>query len=203
VRQDGGMTSPTQAAWPQEYPPPGYAPPPVQLGGHPLASPGERLGAKVLDHLVLLIPSLLVGAVFFVPTAAVLSAGGGSIAPATAFVLLALAVSLWALVHAAIYYAYQVSYQQRAGQTVGKRALGLRIVRLDGGVPDRRAYRRRFLVENASWLVLVVPVLGFVISSVAGIVQWLDALWCLWDKPFQQCLHDKYAGTAVVKVPGA
>jgi hypothetical protein len=27
-----------------------------------------------------------------------------------------------------------------------------------------------------------------------------DGLWQLWDKPWQQCLHDKFAGTVVVKV---
>ncbi|MEU3454082.1 hypothetical protein ABZ671_10820 [Micromonospora sp. NPDC006766] len=27
-----------------------------------------------------------------------------------------------------------------------------------------------------------------------------DGFWQLWDKPWQQCLHDKFAGTVVVKV---
>ena len=39
------MTSPPPA-WPYAYPPSGDAPPPVLPGGHPLASPGQRLGAK-------------------------------------------------------------------------------------------------------------------------------------------------------------
>jgi uncharacterized RDD family membrane protein YckC len=194
------MTTPTQATWPQEYPPPGYAPPPVLLGGYPLASPWERLGAKLLDHLVLLVPSLVVTTVFAVALVGLFGIDGGSIPPLAALAIGALALSLWTLVHAALYYAYLVSYQQRAGRTVGKRTLRLRIVTVDGGVPDRRAYQRRFLVENASWLVLIVPVLGFFVSSVSGILQWLDSLWCLWDRPLQQCLHDKYAGTAVVKV---
>jgi uncharacterized RDD family membrane protein YckC len=200
VRQDGGMTSPTPAAWPQEYPPPGYAPPPVSLGGHPLATPWERLGAKVIDHLVLLVPSLVVTALLVILLIGVFGVAGDGIPPLAAFTLAALALSLWTLVHAALYYAYLVSYQRRAGQTVGKRTLRLRIVTVDGGVPDRRAYQRRFLVENASWLVLIVPVLGLFVSSVSGILQWLDSLWCLWDRPLRQCLHDKYAGTAVVKV---
>jgi len=28
----------------------------------------------------------------------------------------------------------------------------------------------------------------------------VDGLWQLWDKPFQQCLHDKAAGTVGVKL---
>jgi hypothetical protein len=31
----------------------------------------------------------------------------------------------------------------------------------------------------------------------------LDPLWCLWDKPYRQCLHDKPAKTVVVKVDPA
>jgi uncharacterized RDD family membrane protein YckC len=139
VRQDGGMTSPPPAAWPTPYPPPpGYAPP-RPLGGHLLASPWERLGAELRDHLVLLVPSLVVTAAFGAVLIGLFSATEGSIAPLTVLFLVALAVSPW---------------------TVGKRALGLRIVTLDGGVPDRRAYHRRFVAENASWLVLGVPVLG-------------------------------------------
>jgi uncharacterized RDD family membrane protein YckC len=28
----------------------------------------------------------------------------------------------------------------------------------------------------------------------------LDGLWQLWDQPYRQCLHDKVAGTTVIKV---
>ena len=30
--------------------------------------------------------------------------------------------------------------------------------------------------------------------------SWIDGLWQLWDQPYRQCLHDKWAGTVVVKV---
>ena len=30
--------------------------------------------------------------------------------------------------------------------------------------------------------------------------NWIDGLWQLWDKPYQQCLHDKVAQTVVIKV---
>jgi hypothetical protein len=32
-------------------------------------------------------------------------------------------------------------------------------------------------------------------------LYYLDGLWQLWDKPYQQCLHDKWPRTGVVKVP--
>jgi uncharacterized RDD family membrane protein YckC len=151
VRQDVVMTSPP-AAWPHAYPPPGYAPPPVHLGGYPPASPAERQGATVLDHLVLLVPSLLVTAALVALVGGIFVVGGQSLAPEASFPVLAGSLSLWALVHAAVYYADQVTSRLRAGQTVGKGVVGLRVVRLDGGVPDRGPYRRRFLVGNAAWL---------------------------------------------------
>lgn len=34
-----------------------------------------------------------------------------------------------------------------------------------------------------------------------GLVSYLHVVrWLLWDKPNQQCLHDKYAQTVVVRV---
>jgi hypothetical protein len=32
-------------------------------------------------------------------------------------------------------------------------------------------------------------------------LSYLDGLWQLWDKPYLQCLHYKFAQTVVVKVP--
>ncbi len=46
---------------------------------------------------------------------------------------------------------------------------------------------KRYLVENVAGM--LVPFLVY-----------LDGLWQLWDKPYQQTLHDKFARTVVVKV---
>ena len=32
-------------------------------------------------------------------------------------------------------------------------------------------------------------------------LSYVDGLWQLWDKPYQQTLHDKAAKTVVIKVP--
>jgi hypothetical protein len=37
-------------------------------------------------------------------------------------------------------------------------------------------------------------------GSVVPLLHYLDGFWQLWDKPLQQCLHDKAANTVVVKV---
>lgn len=69
------------------------------------------------------------------------------------------------------------------GQTVGKRALGIRVISLDDGGPI--GYGRGFI----RWI-------GRIIST---IVIFLGYFWMLWDKE-SQCWHDKFANDVVVPV---
>ena len=74
----------------------------------------------------------------------------------------------------------------RAGQTLGMKFVGIRAVRLDTGGPIGygRAFGRAAL-EYVMFLVLVLP--------------WIvDMLFPLWDKT-QQTIHDKAAGTVVIR----
>jgi uncharacterized RDD family membrane protein YckC len=78
------------------------------------------------------------------------------------------------------------------GQTLGKRALGTRVVRADtrskigfGAAAGRAA---------VYGVPPIVPVVG-------GLFALLNELWLLWDKQ-RQCLHDKVASTVVVKTRG-
>jgi hypothetical protein len=50
-------------------------------------------------------------------------------------------------------------------------------------------------VAARRWLANVVA------GAIIPFWRWIDGLWQLWDKPYQQCLHDKFARTVVVKVP--
>ena len=80
----------------------------------------------------------------------------------------------------------------RDGQSVGKRVMGTRVVRTDG--------------SPVSWgfnfIVRAVLVKGLIVSVAAGITFYIFALvnylWPLWDKE-QQAVHDKMAGTYVVR----
>ena len=36
------------------------------------------------------------------------------------------------------------------------------------------------------------------VGAAVGVYVLLDNLWLLWDRPNQQCVHDKYAKTIVV-----
>jgi hypothetical protein len=40
----------------------------------------------------------------------------------------------------------------------------------------------------------------FVAATFVPFLPYLDGLWQLWDKPYQQTLHDKAAKTVVIKV---
>jgi uncharacterized RDD family membrane protein YckC len=89
----------------------------------------------------------------------------------------------------ALSYVYYVEMMWRSGQTLGKRVMRLAVAPLDpAGRLDRPAAAKRFLVQHVAGS--LVPFFAFV-----------DGLWQLWDRPYQQCLHDKAAGTVVVKVP--
>ena len=87
-----------------------------------------------------------------------------------------------------LYYVYAVEFMHRTGQTLGKKAMKIRVVPID---PSRRLTRgmaaKRYLTE-------------YVVGSIVPAFSWIDGLWQLWDKPYQQTLHDKAAQTVVVKV---
>ena len=75
------------------------------------------------------------------------------------------------------------------GQTLGKRALGTKVVMADG---------RTRVTGAAAGTRAAVYALGGGLPSV-GFFWWvIDCLWLLWD-PQHQCLHDKAGRTVVVK----
>ncbi|MBQ1042785.1 MULTISPECIES: RDD family protein [unclassified Micromonospora] len=186
---------------PPGYPPPGYAPaplpPPVAPNGQPLAGFGDRLIAYLIDTavamavtMVLLLPVFLL--FFFRMIDEIEQAGPNGPDPAelwTGVLLPLFAAELGVLLlMLAFYWIYHVEYARRTGQTLGKKVMKLRIVPVQ---PDAALSRgmlgKRWAVEFAGGM--FVPFLSY-----------LDGFWQLWDKPWQQCLHDKFAGTVVVKV---
>jgi len=69
------------------------------------------------------------------------------------------------------------------GQTVGKKALGIRVISFDTGGPI--GYGRAFIRYIGRILSAIVFLLGY--------------LWMLWDSE-KQCWHDKFASDVVVPV---
>jgi uncharacterized RDD family membrane protein YckC len=78
---------------------------------------------------------------------------------------------------------YEVLPTAKWGRTLGKKLLGLRVLDVESQYePGFRAALRRWLTHS----VLDGLVIGF-----------LGLAWCLFDRPWRQCWHDKVARTFV------
>lgn len=159
-----------------------FAPPQAEVAdiagdGMELAGRGTRLGAALIDGLILGAVLWLIGLVtpwnVFAPDAT-----------AGMFRLMLTNLVLGFIAFAAVN-AYLLASQ---GQTLGKKLLGLRILRPDG----ERASLARLLGARygIGYLIGLVPFLG-------GLYGLIDSLLIFRDS--RQCLHDNIADTVVVK----
>jgi len=197
------VTDPQQPAAPYQTAPPygyvaqpgypGYAPPPPPLAptGQPLAEFVDRVMAAVIDGLILSAVLVVVFiSTFGVVFAVVASGGGGDEEIGQAFALAFFAGWLvFMILMIGGSYIYYVEMMYSSGQTVGKRVMKIQIIPVRPGEPLTRG------VAAKRWLAYFVP--GMIIPF----WSWLDGLWQLWDKPYRQCLHDKFAETVVIKLP--
>ncbi|MEV0644267.1 RDD family protein [Phytomonospora sp. NPDC050363] len=165
--------------------------PPVR-GGVPLADVGQRIAAFIIDQLVL-------GPVFFVlwlPVQGIIGARFGmeytqagdpvraTDPQAQAAVLGIYTVMLLTLM--ILTAVYQTVCVAQWGATVGKKAMKLRVIRAaDGGAVGWSQATGRASMAFAFGM---FPCLGY-----------LDGGWAMWDRPNRQALHDKAAGTIVVR----
>jgi uncharacterized RDD family membrane protein YckC len=151
----------------------------VPFGMPPLATLLQRFLARLIDIVVLLALDVVVSfALLRGDMAHPSDAGSGR----------NLLVGVLTFV---LYFAYEGGMTTARGQTLGKMALRIRSARLaDGAVP----------AGAAGWLRAAVYALpGVLVAILIGPLFWaLNSLWCVWDKPYRQCLHDKAAKTVVV-----
>ncbi|QKW19175.1 RDD family protein [Kitasatospora sp. NA04385] len=150
-------------AWLGPTPPPGVQPAP---GTRVLAAPLDRFLARLIDAAVLLVPFVVIG-------------------------IVTMGDFLYYVLAAAVFVAYEgAMLLTQQGQTVGKKAMRLRVVSAaHGGRPTDNELWTRAGVYGGPFL---VPYLG-------GLFMLVNVLSQLWDKPLQQCFHDKAAKTVVVK----
>ena len=94
------------------------------------------------------------------------------------------ATGLFNLITYPIQIVYYVYFTGKTGQTLGKKAMGIKVVKKNTMAPP--GYVGAFLRD----------IVGKLISSV---VILLGYFWMLWDKE-KQTWHDKIAGTIVIKV---
>ncbi|MFC1413392.1 RDD family protein [Streptacidiphilus sp. N1-12] len=166
---------PTPAPLPYYNPAGAGAPAPADMP--PLGGLGERLVARIIDWVLMIVIGTALA------TAVVL---GSSIDD-----VYIVAVSL--LVASVLGFVYEgLMLSRSAGQTLGKRVMKLRVAVLaDGSVPG----------GAPAWIRSAVYWLPGALTSLCLplLFSLLNVLWCTWDKPYRQCLHDKAAKTLVVK----
>lgn len=146
-------------------------------GMPPLANRGKRLLARIVDALIIGIPVGILTALAAGGEAVLGTGGSGN--------------TYWQqAVYVLVYLVYEGLMLTQSGQTVGKKLVKIRVAMLDdGSVPGGSPGWLRAGVYSIPPL---VPCLGFVF--------WLvNVLFCTWDKPYQQCVHDKAARTVVVE----
>jgi uncharacterized RDD family membrane protein YckC len=174
-----------------------------------IAAPWERLAAAILDWIIIVTASVLA---FWSPLVrvwrelqAIADSYQGMTSPAAQAAINNIArdpanqhaLLYWFLGMFGIALAYYWAQQAAWGATVGKRALGVRVVQAADQSPIgvRAAGIRTvaFLVGPAAFLLLASPI------NVAGGLLWAaDTGFPLLD-PRAQCLHDKLAGTVVIR----
>jgi uncharacterized RDD family membrane protein YckC len=214
-----GPPPPSSSARPSDAVPPAVPVPPGWAGrqpgvalqtparphGHPLATLGTRLVARLVDIGLVFLLNVLVNGWFVyqfwleispaVSEAWRRSLAGeemsdlppvGDQAGNLQIVILVLAAALW--------FAYEVPAVANTGQTPGKRLLGIRVVRLEqaGPVGFGRSFRR--------WNTMGLPTLLWWCFGIGFLLQLVDVVFALVDRPLQQALHDKSAHTVVVSM---
>jgi uncharacterized RDD family membrane protein YckC len=151
------------------------------------ASWGSRAAATIVDWLVLLVPTIAIYAVLIA-----LGASSGSDSGIAAVVVGAL-VGVLAVTIVALLYAPMLMKRpgERNGQTWGKQAMNIRVVRADGRPMD--------FATGALREVVLKYLAVFVASTFIPFIPWLlDVLWPLWDDQ-SRALHDLAASTRVVR----
>jgi uncharacterized RDD family membrane protein YckC len=187
--------------------PPGYrwvrAPGPApRPHGYPVATPGLRLAARAIDIGLLLLLNVAVNGWFayrwwqdtwpyYVEVMRRFQANQPATdvpVPQSGSLQIAIVV-----IGAALWFAYEVPALANNGQTPGKRLVGIRVLRLeqDGPLGFARAIRR--------WNPMGLAMVLWLCCFVGFVFQFIDSLFVLVDKPLHQALHDKSAGTVVVR----
>lgn len=185
-------------------PPTPIAAPTTSAPGQDYANFGYRLAAWLIDIVLQIIVNIVVSLPFGVATVFTILASNpnafsdpnalSNYSPDLATTSLALIGGLVVVAINTAYYTFMVG---KFGQTPGKMILKIKIVDQNTNqLPSYgQAFKRYLLPMGGDVLFRVFSLLVLITSP----VELFDCLWMLWD-PNKQTLHDKIAGTVVVKV---
>ena len=149
------------------------------------ASVGRRWVASVLDGLILGVAGFIIGLPFTVVGSILGSATSAASGDTSTGPLLATGISsIGSLINLVVGVVYYVYFIGKSGQTLGKKALGIKVIKISG--EPSMGYANAFLRETVG-------------KFASAIVFGLGYLWAIWD-PRKQAWHDKIAGTIVIKV---
>lgn len=157
----------------------------IPSGRYRLAGMGSRLGARLIDTVIVGIPIGIVAAVVIVSADssrefATETEAGIGVGTALLVVLLGLVASV----------AYEVGLTATQGATFGKKVLGIRVVRADTAAAPGEGIGA--VAACTRWAALVLP------SVVCGVWGVLCALSPYFDKLARQGWHDRAAKTFVL-----
>jgi uncharacterized RDD family membrane protein YckC len=180
---EGGYTSP---------PPPGAfgapaGPATVAARGHQLAGWWSRAGAQIIDGIIVSIGAVLILALF----GSVFSVGffasdeAGIVSFIIGMFFAAISIAIVALIYAPLLMA------RTNGQTLGRMAVGIRVVRNNGG-PMTFGFA---MLREVAVKALLFGIAG---SFTFGLANLADVLWPLFDDE-NRALHDFVVDTRVVR----
>ncbi|HKW82961.1 MAG TPA: RDD family protein [Burkholderiaceae bacterium] len=159
-----------------------FAPPTAEVAD--VAVAGTELAGRGMRLLAVLIDGLIQGAIYWILTIVAFSAldpRKGSIGVGVIAGQVVLGFGLFILIQGYLLHT--------EGQTVGKKLLGMRIVRSNG---ERATLGRllglRYLV---GWVIVMIPFIGAIYALVDCLMIFRDS---------RKCVHDNIADTIVVKV---
>jgi uncharacterized RDD family membrane protein YckC len=158
-----------------------YAPPRAVVqdvvdpyAGVMLADRGTRLGASILDTAIFFGMVYVPLVVFLISEAAVGPSDGIGGAIGLVLALVGFIAWLW----------LTLRFMRRNSQSIGKKIVGIKVVRSDGAPVSLS--RLIWLRNVVNWIVSIIPLYGLI-----------DVLFIFGES--RQCLHDKIADTIVIK----
>jgi uncharacterized RDD family membrane protein YckC len=184
----------------------GYGPQlPATPDGVPLSGWWPRVGARILDWIIVAVVSLPATGYYWFHYIQAITRYERDLADRTPVgsmpkidLTLPTDVTKWivplSLIMLAVSYAYEIFFLSRTGATPGKKILGISVRQRDAAGPLKAlAVVKRYGLYVGLSLLSAVPIVGVVCT----LVILLDVLWPLWDDK-KQALHDKVARTNVV-----
>lgn len=143
-------------------------------GAMEFAGIGARFGAKILDNIILYVVQTAINFAFV--------GSIGTMGPGTSQQAAFTAMALMMAINLSIAFAYQIFFLHWKGQTPGKMALKIKVVTPEGGA--------------LSWGKSIGRPFAEILSSCLLLIGYLMAIW----DPEKRALHDRLAGTRVIKV---